>query len=160
VSEAAEEQHETYIYRRVIPNHITGKKSEVSIEAFDLGTAVKGLSVYRADVSNPRHVLQMTIEDRKHKLATATDEQSRVDSEKWLLKNPDVEALVEKGWRVIKVPVSEVIEMGFGLDVPDSNGHLNILGTPSQFADHKADFIELIKSGKATLLSATDCLNG
>ena len=160
MSEAAEEQHETYIYRRVIPNHITGKKNEVSVEAFDLGLAVKGLSVYRADVSSPRHVLQMTIEDKKIRQASETDEQSKAESANWLLKNPDVETLVKKSWRVVKVPISEVIAMGFNLELPDANGHLNVLGTPSQFADHKADFIELIKSGKATLLSAVDCLNG
>ena len=45
------------------------------------------------------------------------------------------------------------------LEVPDLKGHLNILGTRSQFEDHKADFTELINVGKATLLSAEDCLH-
>ena len=82
----------------------------------------------------------------------------RVKAQKWLDKYPDVESLVAIGWRIVRLPVSEILAMGFGLGEPDAQGHLNVPGERSQFNDHTADFAELLKIGKAKLLTSDECL--
>jgi hypothetical protein len=159
VLEAAEEPQETYVYRRVIPNHFNSSKNEVSLEAFALGTAIDGLSVYDACKVSPRKALQMVIDDNRHKMELAADEVERAKKQTWLSKNPNVETLVQKGWRIVKIPISEVIVMGFGIEEADAQGHLNILGSRPQFENHVADFTELINVGKATLLTDAQCLS-
>ena len=102
--------------------------------------------------------MQALIDDRKRRLNDADGEKARAAHE-WLAKNPDVETLVAKNWRVVKIPLSAILSMGFSVEEPDADGHLNILGAASQFADRLIDFVELIIDGKATVLSADDCIN-
>lgn len=156
MSEPVGEPQETYVYRRVSPRQFVSKKNEITPDVFALGTAIKGLSVYHADSVSPRGALQTVIEDRRKQLAS-TDEEVIAKAQEWLNKNPDVETLIGKGWRIVKLPVSEVKALGFDLEEPDTQGHLNILGERSQFDDHIADFTELLNTGKATLLSAEEC---
>ena len=157
MSDLAEESHETYVYRRVSPTQFNAKKNEVTPDLFALGTAARGLSVYHASIVTPREALRSVIEDKRKQLAS-TEDVVRVNTQKWLHKYPDVESLVAIGWRIVKLPVSEIIAMGFGLGEPDAQGHLNILGERSRFDDHIADFAELLKVGKARLLTKDECL--
>lgn len=156
MAEPDEESRETYVYRRVAPDQ-WNRQGDVSAELFLLGKAIKGLSVYHADKVTPREALQALIEEKRILLASI-NEVYRIQAQGWILKNPDVETLVQKRWRIVKLPVSEIKAMGFELEEPDENGHLNILGESSRFDKYQDEFTELIKIGKATLLSAEECL--
>ena len=158
MSEAAEEEHDTFVYRRVPPNCFSAKKNEITPDAFALGKATAGLSVFLTDRSSPRMLLQRVIDEKRRSLAVDADLAEKDKIEGWLARYPDVEALVRVGWRIVRVQTADIIGMGFELGIPDSYGHLDILGTAEQFEDHKADYVELIKSGRAALLTDVECL--
>jgi hypothetical protein len=146
-----------FLYRRVAPPNYKIKKNEVSPQAFIPGPDMRGLSVFRADMASPRQVLEARIEDERAKLASP-DPAVRERAEIWIDKNSTVEALVDKQYRVIEIPISAVISMGFRLEEPDEIGHLNILGSPESFDAHQLDFVELIVINAARVLTAEECL--
>ena len=131
------------------PNILTLVKPQL----FELRSEEKGLSVF-ADTVTPRATLQAMIDFRRECLT-----QGDMTAQEWLIKNPDVETLVQKsGWGVLKIPVSEFLERGFALSEVEENGHLNILGSAEQFTNSRFDFVELVAIGVIMFLSEDECL--
>ena len=82
---------------------------------------MRGLSVFRSDIASPYQVLNECIEDRK-KSMNDLDEAKREKAAIWLSKNPDVETLIQKEYRVVEIPLSAIRELGFEeFDSPDQN---------------------------------------
>ncbi len=119
---------------------------------------MRGLSVFRADMASPYQVLQECIEDRKLRM-NDPEETERQKAAAWLAKNPDVDTLVQKDYRVVAIPIAVIQALGFThLEGPEPNGHMNILGTAEEFRAQAAAFVELIDTGQARILSAEECL--
>jgi hypothetical protein len=84
-----------------------------------------GLSSFDATVVTAREALQAFIEDNTAR-AHNEDDTAMANARNRLEEYPDVETMVEKGWRIIAVPVSELRTRGFQLTDTEPNGHLEI----------------------------------
>ncbi len=152
-------ESQNYVYRRIPPYQFKVKGNLVSPSAFTIKTGELGLSVFRCDISSPYHVLQDCIDERKRRLSNSDDSECE-KATIWLAKNPDVETLVNKqGWRIVIIPIDAVLSLGFvELDGPELNGHINIIGTVEQFEIQAPDFVDLINTGQARILTVEECL--
>lgn len=148
MSQSPENPLQNYVYRRVAP------------DAFFIASWMRGLSVFRADLATPCSVLQTRLDEAKAQLQSE-DEAKRQKAEKFLANNPDVKTLMEQSqYRVVRIPIASILAMGFAtLEEPEPNGHLNILGTVADFEARAENFIELIDTGQARILSAEECLS-
>ena len=120
---------------------------------------MKGLSVYRADVAAPYDVLEARLEEARVQLHSA-DELKQQKAQKFLANNPDVKTLVEQSqYRVVEIPIAAIRAMGFNdLEEPDAKGHLNILGETEEFDAYAEEFVELIDTKQAHILTVDECL--
>ena len=108
----SQERLSGYVYRRVAPPHFKVKRNWVAPDAFLTAPATRGLSVFRADMAAPRQVLQECIEDRRKRLVDA-DEAEQQKAAVWLAKNPDIETLVQKEYRVVAISIAALQAIGF-----------------------------------------------
>jgi hypothetical protein len=149
VSAAAEKELASYVYRRIHPHgwNARGNKPKESSFIARPGT---GLSVFRADLTSPRQVLQHAL-DVARALSTSPDEHVRQRGEKQLRDFGDtVETWVQNGWRVVRIPTTAFLERGFSLDEPDTRGHQNVYG------DHVLHSVDLVDI--AEVLTDEECL--
>lgn len=152
-----------YVYRR-LANQID-RKGNVNPAAFTLDPGEAGLSVFRADIATPYNVLQARIESAKEKLALAKNEDEIAFLARWLEKNSNVETLLQKGYRIIRLPIDDLKQMGFTLTDPETTGynagHLEIQENPNKdatFENRTQDIIDLLDTGAARILSVEECL--
>ena len=152
------EKLNNYVYRRVVPQLYKVKKNLVDPGAFHILPIMRGLSVFRADLASPYQVLQECINDQIERSADPDE----IKSEKariWLAKNPNVETLLNKDFRIVVLPINAIHELGFSsFDGPEPNGHINILGTHEMFIAQAEAFVELIDTGRARILTVEECL--
>jgi hypothetical protein len=135
---------------------------EIALQAtFLIQKGKIGLSVFRADRATPYEALKARLEEESAKLHSE-DESERQKARAWLDKNPDVDTLLKKDYRVVLLPLAEIRAMGFtNIEEPDETGHLNILGSEDDFKTHADEFAELIDTGKARILNPEECrING
>lgn len=153
------EEPKDYVYRRVAPPQFKVKKNLVDSDAFRIQPWMKGLSVYRADVATPYDVLEARLDEARMQLQSE-EEAKQQRAQKFLANNPDVKTLVEQSqYRIVKVPIAAVKAIGFNsLEEPDAKGHLNILGRVEEFDAHAEEFVELIDTGQAHILTVEECL--
>jgi pimeloyl-ACP methyl ester carboxylesterase len=139
VTHENEEIQSLYVYRRIAPPLYKIKRNEVSPDAFTIRPGMKGLSVFRADMASPRQVLEARLEEARN-AAKSEEEAVRSRAVRFLANNPTVEALVRNSeYRLVKIRVADIEAMGFTLETPEENGHVNILGAPETFESHKLD---------------------
>ena len=149
-----------YVYRRLAP-HEWDMKQVVYPVVFEIAEGMKGLSVYRADIATPHMVLEARLDDAR-KLLESDDEATREKGASILKKNPDVSALLSKGYRVIAIPIASIKAMGINDDtfsMDGTKGHMNILGSVALFDNLKFSFLELLKTEVAWVLNDKDCLS-
>lgn len=163
MSSEFDKQLYAYVYRR-LANQID-RKGVINPAAFTLESGEAGLSVFRADLASPYAVLQARIESAKAKRLVVESDDERTKIENWLAKNPDVETLLQKGYRIIQLPIAEIARMGFEFTEPETTGynkgHLEILERPERgatFEERTQDIIDLVDIGAARVLSVEECL--
>ena len=147
------------VYRRVAPPHFKIKLNAVASLAVKPELGTSGLSVFHAAIASPRQAPQARIEAERQRQADA-DVRVRSQAADWLVKNPDVETLVnQKHYRVVALPLSRILGLRLGpLEVPDESGHTNILGTAAQFEAAADTIVEWLDVGVARILTAEECL--
>ncbi|GEM_PF-4497143 len=153
------EESKDYVYRRVAPPQFKVKKNWVDADAFRIQSWMKGLSVYRADIASPYAVLEARL-DEARVLLQSEDEAKQQKARKFLTNNPDVSSLVmQSQYRIVQMPIAALRAMGLNnLEEPDATGHLNILGSVEEFDAHAEEFVELIDTGQAHILTVEECL--
>ncbi len=157
MSTPAKEPQEAFVYRRVHPSQFNSKTQKIRPQVFALRPNEDGLSVFDASAVTARDALQAFIDDNTAR-SGAEDEIVRQRAQKMLEDYPDVETMVTKGWRIIQIPVAEILARGFHLTATEANGHLEIRGEPERFKERELDFAELVAEGIAPLLNDADCL--
>jgi hypothetical protein len=145
------------VYRRVSPAQYDYRAQRIKPEVFALRPNEEGLSIFDACIVGPRGALQAFLDFYRENL-NAEDEALREAAGKRLEQYPDVEAIVAKGWRVIRLPVSEIKQRGFTLTELEPNGHLEIHGDREQFLKYQLEFVQLVTEGIAPLLNEAECL--
>ena len=123
---------------------------------FALRPNEEGLSVFHANIVTPRGVLQAFIDNNTANL-NAEDDSICERALKSYKIYPTVETMVEEGWRIVKIPISAIIKLGFSLTEVESNGHLEIRGERELFKQCELAFVELVKKGTAQLLTKEEC---
>lgn len=153
------EETNAYVYRRSAPPQFKVKKNWVDSDAFRIHSCMKGLLVYRADVAAPYDVLYARLDEARGQ-PQSEDAARQQKAPKFLANNPDVKTLVEQSqYRIVKVPIAAIKAMGFiELEEPDAKGHLNILGSREEFDAHAEEFVELIDTKQAHILTIEECL--
>ena len=147
-----------FVYRRITPSEFKSNSGVIAPKAFIIQPNMRGLSVYRADITSPYQVLQECIDNRKRQL-NHSDVDARKSASDWLIKNPSVESLLQKGWREVVISIEAIYSLGFNnFEGPEPNGHINVLGTAEQFEAQAEKFIELIDRGQARILTIEECL--
>ena len=149
------ESQNIYLLRRIAPNQIP--KGFVNSDVFLLREGEKGLSVFDSRSVTPRDALQAHI-DMLHDTMLISEGEAQEKAKQRCEKNPDVETLVAKGWRILKIPEKVFRERGFDLSEVEANGHRELLGEQGLFEKYKIDFVNLIEKGEILLLSDEDCL--
>jgi hypothetical protein len=147
---------ELCLHRRVTPTSWEQKAGRAVCKpgVFTLRERDRGLSVYRADLVNPRAALQICINENLLKLASDDEDTRKRAAGFFALYGGDtVESFVQAGWRVARIPISAFTDRGFTLEPPDATGHLNVIGPREQFQRYSR---ELKLAG--VILSKEDCL--
>jgi hypothetical protein len=139
LSEAAHDSQALYLYRRIHPDQWS-KKGRPGRSAF-LAEEGKGLSLFRTDMQSPRGVLQHAIDAAKAKLKS-DDAAVRENGAKQLQKyGQTVDEWLERGWRVVRVPLHEFESRGYTFDDPADDGHVNAFG---DYATHAIDLSQKV----------------
>ena len=153
----SQEPQEPFVFRRVHPQQFNSKSGLPKPQVFALRENEEGVSILHDSVVNARGALQAFIDDNTARLQDE-DETARERARKNLERFPTVEAMVELGWKIVKIPVSEIEKRGFELSEIEQNGHLEIRGEPERFKECELDFVELVQNGTARVLSDAECL--
>jgi len=112
----------------------------------------EGLSVYRTDMQTPRGALQCCIDAQKRKLESGEPELV-AKAERFLREDGStVGELLEHGWGVVKIALTEFTDRGFKPSDPEPDGHVNIFGTETAFETYSKELVDL-----AQLLPEDEC---
>lgn len=142
-------------YRRLSPPQWDAETGVIAPRAFALRPGEEGLSLFRADIRTPRGVLQECIDGQKRRLRSRSPEVRR-RARLFLEKNGDTpESLVRNGWRVAEIALREFDREGLRVEQPELNGHFQVKGAVTIFAELILDLSE-----EAILLDVSDCLHG
>ncbi len=152
-----EDLPEYYLYRRMLPSQFDKRQGQPKSILFQLRENEDGLSVFDSNVKSPREVLQLYIDNNNLALING-DETAQLAARKRLTEYPDVEAMVDKGWMIVKIPKSAVTDLGLILSEVDENGHVLILGGEKFNDIYPPLFINMLIRGVASLASREECL--
>ena len=151
---------EEYVYRRLTPSRFKkGNRSFTVADDFYISEGMRGMSMYMADMISPHQLIQKVIDDKEKKLLSCdTSEKLRINN--WKEKNPNVKCMIEKGWRLVQIPIAEIKKLGLtNFEGPDPDGHINILGTYDQFKHIADEFVALIDNNIAYVLSDEESMS-
>lgn len=146
-----------YLYRRMLPSQFDKRQGQPKSILFHLRENEDGLSVFDSRAKSPREVLQQYIDNNKLAIENGTEVEQKA-AQKRLTEYPNVEAMVDKGWQIVKIPKSAITALGLELSDIDNNGHLLILGVENFNDVYPPLFINLVINGIASLVSREECL--
>jgi len=170
---SADDLSEDLLYRRVPASDFDKKSQRPRPTAFTLRDHESHLSMFVASLASPRKVLEQVIRSKELDVVNLENKDSINDEEerklrrtkKWLENNLNASAVCQD-YYVVEIPVKELLsfrndygEPPFSLgEITQDTGHIDILGSREAFENNQDNFVNLVITGKARVLSKDECL--